>query len=727
MKITRVHSPRRIAVSTVAIAWFACHLCALSVSAFDESGIGVQSAVLDNSKEPTTEKRANDTKASEQAADDPAALATAVESLRTALSGNDVRKVVSATREFTTLRGNAAVVPDLLKAAIKIEAELPGNDGNSMAQKQYVFNALMKIGAVAIPALVEALSDPNVVVRQNASFALGVLGRQGEAIVPVLLPVLNQSDPIAKRHAVLALATAGPKSQAATKELDQLRADSSMPLRNAAIYALARVNPEMTVSQEASLECLTDEAPQVRRWAAKTLASSKLTSREAVPPLVIAWVNETVDSEREKISVLLRKLSPAPTATGVKRDEWELGGLDILGREAAPVVPRLIAVLGQRPEPVVEVTGGKKTIRPKPNPAAGVRGRAARALGLIALPTADAIMALDDLMGESPSACYERTYLRIGVLQPPLTQSSVRTQFVGLDALDAIYCFGSGAIPLLLLKLKDTDPNMRKRATSLIGLLRENNGEGSRPNQRLRAPFQLAAAPVLSLLSDPDKSVRISAAATLGKLQIANDEILAGLAKATADPDKTMKIVALESLASLGDAAKRVASDVELVLNDPDPGVKFSAAKALVALDKSRAKVAVPFLRERLKVDPVAIATALGTLGVDAKPAVPEMAALLLETDQGFVRIAISKALGNLREHAREAIPALETVMSGGGTPLDTLLRTHPLDKSEQLQAREWAYNAANQIDPIATARMPASKELQESLKSTLKDRILAP
>ena len=59
----------------------------------------------------------------------------------------------------------------------------------------------------AVPALIQALQDPNVQVCANATYALGEIGESAKDAVPALIQALKDQNKIVRRNAAFAIRT----------------------------------------------------------------------------------------------------------------------------------------------------------------------------------------------------------------------------------------------------------------------------------------------------------------------------------------------------------------------------------------------------------------------------------------------------------------------------------------------------------------------------------------
>jgi hypothetical protein len=81
------------------------------------------------------------------------------------------------------------------------------------------FNALVKCGAQAVPALTESLKNNRAGVRANAAYILGQIGSEAYAAVPALSVSLEDKEADVRAIAAYALGQIGPEAKAAVPTL----------------------------------------------------------------------------------------------------------------------------------------------------------------------------------------------------------------------------------------------------------------------------------------------------------------------------------------------------------------------------------------------------------------------------------------------------------------------------------------------------------------------------
>ena len=134
--------------------------------------------------------------------------------------------------------------------------------------------ALAKFGPAAkaaIPALIDALKDPNEYVRINSAAALLVIDPTNEQAEPVLIEGIEKSKSLRLQwFAAYKLDKFGSPS---VSDLVKLATHDNAGVRRIAIYGLHRIGPAAKAAIPVLTKALTDENQDVR-WAAKKALST---------------------------------------------------------------------------------------------------------------------------------------------------------------------------------------------------------------------------------------------------------------------------------------------------------------------------------------------------------------------------------------------------------------------------------------------------------------------
>jgi HEAT repeat protein len=181
-----------------------------------------------------------------------------------------------------------------------------------------------------------------------------------------------------------------------------------------------------------------------------------------------------------------------------------------------------------------------------------------------------------------------------------------------------------------------------------------------------------AAVPALAVIlrRDPEPRLRVEAALALSKMRPASQRAVPALAEALGDEDPQVRMYAVIALAGLGRASRPAVPALTAALQDETNETYVNTftftiqEEAAIALGRATAGTpqAVPVLMETLRASPSdglrqAATRALGTVGAEARPAVPLLRALL--RDKGPVpRWVVEDALLEIEGNPEAALPA---------------------------------------------------------------------
>jgi HEAT repeat protein len=276
-----------------------------------------------------------------------------------------------------------------------------------------------------------------------------------------------------------------------------------------------------------------------------------------------------------------------------------------------------------------------------------------------------------------------------GILLVPLALClgcgvAVSTQFEVGSAKPAGDKVVEKTVPELIAELKDPQKN---KVDAVVAL-----GE-------LKAKAAPAVPELIKLFHDKDEFLRLQVALALGKI---GAPAVAPLTKAVADKDAGVRFYAVWALAFIGPDATSATAAVLKALDDESADVRRKAAYALGRIDPDPEQVAGPLakaladksedvrhtaagalaklgapgaeaLLKTLKSNDSAIRNlaikTLGEIGPDAKVALPELKALLLDPDKGSAGVA-ADALAGLGE---PALPALVEAAKADSAEVRTL------------------------------------------------------
>ncbi|REK19026.1 MAG: hypothetical protein DWQ37_02365 [Planctomycetota bacterium] len=358
--------------------------------------------------------------------------------------------------------------------------------------------------APAVPALKAALEDRRPEVRREATLALATIGSPEavEALVPML------KDEHARTAATFALGTIGkipPQAQSTVRANAQ---SSDGLLSTVSLWALARANPDdEALLKEAGtrlVERLKDDDPFVRAGAARALSALPPNPKIAGP----IFEKALADADEKTTHYLL----------------------DAVAGMGPPAVPKLIGALEHK----------------------ALRGPIAAILGRIGPPAAPATSALADLLqDEDPNVSTEAAY-----------------------ALAKIGPGAKAAVPALAAALANPDEGPAHGAAFALGQI---------------GPAAAAAEPALvQAMAKDDNSLTLLCAWALvqikGKSPETAAEVLPELLAGLESPLPKSRQMAAETLGSLGPAAKDALAQLKTATEDPDASVRDAAEHAIASI-----------------------------------------------------------------------------------------------------------------------------------------------
>jgi len=168
-----------------------------------------------------------------------------------------------------------------LPASLGPEISSNGSIIPQEAQRRSLYAQLRELGAGAMPALAQGLTDPNVQVRRNVALFLGAAAGDWydaaqprldiTACLPALIVALKDSDARVRELAAQAIGEIGPRAAPAVPSLIALLAYPDEGSRNTACIGLAGIGPGAKAALPALQRALTDPSIDVRRFAQQAI------------------------------------------------------------------------------------------------------------------------------------------------------------------------------------------------------------------------------------------------------------------------------------------------------------------------------------------------------------------------------------------------------------------------------------------------------------------------
>jgi HEAT repeat protein len=484
----------------------------------------------------------------------------------------------------------------------KSRGQRPADRDQTLFRSAY---ALTRIGAAAIPPLIDALRSEDNGLRIGAARALGGMGPLAKDALPALLDNLGHGDPAVQREVADALGSLG---EVALPKLTEALSWKEARQRATAALALRAMGRAASPAAAPMLAQLGKETEASARSAFLTALPRIGTEPSAlVPPLVDALKDDSEDIRHAAINSLLT--SPAARKQIVQ-------ALDRLVRETDPT---------------------------RSERAAYVLGR----LGDVSAPAVPSILEAAR-RASPPGASYLDALVQIGppAVQPLLSaveKSDPATLKADHWAVQTLRKMGGIAIAPLTQGLSHTSPTVRILAARSLAEI---------------GPDAESAAPALrERLDDQDVNVRAAALVALVSVHAPMEQIRKHLEAAFKDPATALRAAAVESVLRLTEGAKDFQQSVAATLRDKDPAVRHAALAVLGPAFPDT----TPIVTELLADDaarPAAL-DALARIGPGAKAAAPQLAALIggsSKTD----RIHALATLGSVGPAGRDAAPAVD-------------------------------------------------------------------
>ena len=434
-------------------------------------------------------------------------------------------------------------------------------------------NALVKLGAVSRPALLETARDTSSTLASHALATLAKMGPEvaGDAL-PLMIKALEDRDWVRRQSAVHAIGQMGKAARAAVPALAKALSDISGHVGEGAARILGELGPDAKEAIPALISCMKNGARV--RTASEALGK---IGPVAIPPLTKALEDENRNVRRGAAQGLGHIGEPASKAAGAlaealrKDDErffrqtvlWTLGRVKPSGK--APVAGLLEVIRGKNPvfrKQATDILGqlGKEAV-PLLLEALGDKDAAVRASVVAALKN----------IGPEPKTVIE-----------PLTAIIKNGDSPGrTDALAVLEHLQQGAKPAmatLAASLRDGNKDVRASAAKALGKVGPD------------------ALPLLGeALEDRNGDAREGALQALGVMGAAGKEALPALLKALKDRAVRVRRAAVDALEKVGGAPKMIVPALARVLKDTDADVRLAAAAYLGRLG-TEAREAIPAL-----------------------------------------------------------------------------------------------------------------------------------
>jgi HEAT repeat protein len=555
----------------------------------------------------------------------------------------------------------------------KVDSDVKAITTGKASAQMDAMDDIVELGPAAkaaVPALTKALGASDAQLQWHAARALSAIGPDAKDAVPALTTALKSSDPKVRGYAANALEGIGDASHPAAQALAGLLADKDGDVRRAAMDALVGIHlkpdalipimkqtleentdPSVVVpaltsladAGDAGIAILTDELKnnKTQFWACIALASAGPKAKAAVPELTklaeskrpalrmqaIMTLGEIGPDAKSASPTLIKSLSDSENSVryaaayaigkiGVKDATAELTKqLDNKDRFLGMISAWAIAKSNPDDKQAVEravtlLVGGLK------DPNKQVRAAAARGLFELHAPHETVVAAMGDLLADKDPAVRSNVAEAFATLGDKAVPRLIKalenddTQSLAVEVIRRLGPKAKGAVPALILELKDPDPEYRREVEFAIAAI---------------GPDAKAAVPALiDHMANDDPRVRYTACYALGKIGPDAKEAVPKLRDNIKSEDKFLKAASIWAL---------------LRIQPEDNPLKVLAVPLLTkALEEAD--------RDLVKIES---ATALGAIGSPAKSAIPTLQKIADGADSQEVRAAAQEALKKIQ------------------------------------------------------------------------------
>lgn len=480
--------------------------------------------------------------------------------------------------------------------------------------------ALGKIGAIAIPSIINALADSDSFVRRGATEALGNIGTVTPEVVPSLINALEDSDGLVRRSAVESLGKIGPVTPDVIPSLKKMVGDGDFNVRKSAVEILEKRN-EMTADLKVKhyILDLSDNNSDIRKSAIEALNKIGPVTPEITNAIITA-LGDSDYSVRKISAEFLEKRGSMTAPLKAKKHILDLK----YGNKAVRI--RSVEALSKLGAVTPEVIPSLITAMEDKD----MRDTAIEAIGLIGPDAKDAVPALTKALSD--------------------TDINVRTE--AADAIGKIGPVAKSAIPYLEKALKDNDSAVRTSAADALEKLGSMTFKNKMSYFSATHPFITAFASIglcLSLIFVGSYSVPV-----IWRIVFPMSWNIRKLQKI----DAKKRISAVQALAKIG---KPAIPSLIKSLSHKKSDVRISASEALNKIGTLPPK-AIPlilkFLRDKESEVRKNITEVLGKTGPLTTDVVPALIRAIGDSDS-YVRASAAEALGKIGPEAPEVIPAL--------------------------------------------------------------------
>lgn len=221
------------------------------------------------------------------------------------------KKDPDAHTRIRALTALASYGPEAESAIPDLVAMMKEPIGQDNSIPQCAMGVLIKIGAKAVPGLVEALANDNPQVRAYATEALGAIGEPARGALPQIKNMLKDSDGYTRGVAALAVWKFEPDQVDLVVPvlLQGLKQKDAWKVRLDSVVILGQIGPAAKQAVPALADMLQDIHDDIRQSAAAALARMGPAAKSALPALEEARQKDPAENVKVAAARAIREIN----------------------------------------------------------------------------------------------------------------------------------------------------------------------------------------------------------------------------------------------------------------------------------------------------------------------------------------------------------------------------------------------------------------------------------
>jgi HEAT repeat protein len=424
---------------------------------------------------------------------------------------------------------------------------------------------LAKMGAAALPALVEMTRDSKAALQTRAAEVLARMGADARAAVPALLQLLHAGEAKVRSQAAAALGRIAPDDKEVLAALIRVSKDKDLTVRRPAVRALGGAG---ATAVPVLAEALSDPDENIVLAAVGSLGR---IGREAAP----------LRSAREHKKVQVRRLAVLALGRLGPDVSGAIAALVDAVRDPDPLVRRLAVSLLDEPGKEIKLVlpAVAKALADENRQ---VRWTAAFTIEKLAGQASQTVPALQQCLQDTDSAICRRVLFALRAMGPAAKSATPDIVRLLIDrgkvgAVGAVQEVDLHADAIAALLCIEPDP-----VGVFLGLLKSSSSAGGTAAAEAFIRIGAPAVPaLLPLTRNGELDVRKRAVYCLGQISPPPQATVPALVTLLEDNRLLIRLEAISALAALGPDAREAIAPLTRIANDNSDVAREAAAKAL--------------------------------------------------------------------------------------------------------------------------------------------------